>query len=141
MNKSDQQSPTASKDGVRRENCIFAASRSWPFKHIDPFADLLAGLGSGQFKYSGLSGCHGSDQKGPSRVEMGPPKILVFLADSSRQPAPDFQSLQPANVGYRVYSDTNITETNPIAVLAACPIHGHVLLCDGSVEWRRKARR
>jgi hypothetical protein len=73
--------------------------------------------------------------------ELSTPKILVCPADSSRQPAIDFQSLQPANVSYRVYSGTNITEANPQEVLAVCPIHNHVVFADGSVQRRPKARR
>ena len=72
--------------------------------------------------------------------ELGTPRILVCPADSKRQPALNFQSLQPANVSYRVYSGTNITETNPQEVLAVCPIHNNVLLCDGSVQGFSKAR-
>jgi hypothetical protein len=73
--------------------------------------------------------------------ELSTPKILICPADSKRQPALDFQSLLLANVSYRVYSGTNINEANPQEVLAVCPIHGHVLLCDGSVQRRPKARR
>ena len=73
--------------------------------------------------------------------ELSTPKILVCPADFKRQPALDFQSLQPANVSYRVYSGTNVNETNPQEVLAVCPIHNNVLLSDGSVQKMRKARR
>lgn len=73
--------------------------------------------------------------------ELGTPKILVCPADSKRQPALNFQSLQPANVSYRVYSGTNVNETNPQEVLAICPIHHNVLLSDGSVQGRGKGRR
>jgi hypothetical protein len=72
---------------------------------------------------------------------LGNPRILVCPADFKKQPALDFQSLQPANVSYRVYSGTNITEANPETVLAVCPIHNTVLLSDGSVQVRGKARR
>jgi hypothetical protein len=73
--------------------------------------------------------------------ELSTPKVLVCPADSKRQPALDFQSLQPANVSYRVYSGTNVNENNPQEVLAVCPIHNHVLLSDGSVQTMRKTRR
>lgn len=73
--------------------------------------------------------------------ELGTPKILVCPADSRRQPALDFQSLQPANVSYQVYSGTNVNETTPQEVLAVCPVHNNVLLSDGSVQGRRKPRR
>jgi len=73
--------------------------------------------------------------------ELSTPKVLICPADSKRQPAPNFESLQPANVSYRVCSGTNVNETNPQEVLAVCPIHNNVLLSDGSVQRRLKARR
>jgi hypothetical protein len=73
--------------------------------------------------------------------ELSTPKVLICPADSKRQPSPNFESLQPANVSYRVCSSTNVNETNPQEVLAVCPIHNNVLLSDGSVQRRPKARR
>ncbi len=72
--------------------------------------------------------------------ELSTPNILVCPADSSRQPGLDFRSLTSANVSYRVRSGTNLNETSPQAVLAVCPIHNNVLLCDGSVKGWSKAR-
>ena len=72
--------------------------------------------------------------------ELSTPKILVCPADSKRQLAFDFISLQPANVSYQVRSGTNVTETTPDQILAVCPIHNHVLRCDGSVMTERKAK-
>jgi hypothetical protein len=72
--------------------------------------------------------------------ELSTPKILVCPADGSKQPALDFRSLQAANVSYRVYSGTNVTDANPQEILAICPIHDNVLLCDGSVQQFSKAR-
>ncbi|MGO8678733.1 MAG: hypothetical protein ACLQVX_23050 [Limisphaerales bacterium] len=62
------------------------------------------------------------------------PKLLVCPGDTTHQPAADFLSLQAANVTYEVRSGTNVNETQPQEVLARCPIHGHELLCDGSVK-------
>ena len=62
------------------------------------------------------------------------------LLCAKTKPALDFLSLQPANVSYQVYSGTNVSETNPQEVLAVCPIHNNVLLCDGSVQGWSKAR-
>lgn len=70
--------------------------------------------------------------------ELSTPKILVCPADSKRQPAPDFLSLQSANVSYQVRSGPNVSDTNPDQVLAVCPIHNNVLRCDGSVQRERK---
>ena len=73
--------------------------------------------------------------------ELSTTKILVCPADSTKQPALNFESLQPENVSYQVHSGKNVTETNPEEVLAVCPIHNNVALCDGSVQTRRKGRR
>jgi hypothetical protein len=72
--------------------------------------------------------------------ELSTPRILVCPADTKKQPALDFLNLQPANVSYQVCTGTNVNENNPQAVLAVCPIHGHVLRCDGSVQAGRKRR-
>ena len=73
--------------------------------------------------------------------ELSTPKILVCPGDSKKQPAFDFQSLQPANVTYLMHSGTNLNEAVPAQVLAVCPIHGHEVLCDGSVQSRGQPRR
>jgi hypothetical protein len=72
--------------------------------------------------------------------ELSTPGILVCPADSKRQPALNFPSLQPANVSYQMFSGPNIKETNPQEILAICPIHDNVLMCDGSVQSFSKAR-
>lgn len=70
--------------------------------------------------------------------ELNTPKILVCPADHSKSPAADFSRLQAANVSYLLRSGTNVSEVFPGEVLARCPIHGHVLLCDGSVQGGRR---
>lgn len=66
--------------------------------------------------------------------ELNAPKILACPADSSKTPAIDFQNLETANVSYRIRSGTNITDATPNEILAVCPVHGHILICDGSVQ-------
>jgi prepilin-type processing-associated H-X9-DG protein len=66
--------------------------------------------------------------------ELSSPKILVCPQDKSKKPAPDLNSLGPANISYRFRSGTNITEANATEILAVCPIHGNLLFCDGSVK-------
>ena len=73
--------------------------------------------------------------------ELSTPKILVCPADLKRRPALNFLSLRPENVSYLLCSGTNIVENNPQEVLAVCPIHNNVVLCDGSVQMRKKGRR
>lgn len=66
--------------------------------------------------------------------ELGVTSNLVCPADSSKRPASSFGSLQPANVSYLLRSGTNLDETHPNEILVRCPIHGHVVLCDGSIK-------
>lgn len=62
------------------------------------------------------------------------PKILVCPADTSRHPAASFQKLQLTNVSYLIRSGPNIDATNSEETLVKCPIHGHVVLCNGAVK-------
>ena len=73
--------------------------------------------------------------------ELSTPKILVCPADSKRQRALNFISLQPENVSYQVHSSTNLNENTPEEILAVCPIHNNVLRCDGSVVREREVSR
>ena len=73
--------------------------------------------------------------------ELSTTRILICPADAGKQPALNFESLQPGNLSYQVRSGTNVSDVNPSQVLAVCPIHNHVLLCDGSVQRVSKARR
>lgn len=65
--------------------------------------------------------------------ELATPMILACPKDISTKPAPDFASLGPQNVTYRMRSGTNVSDFNPQEVLAVCPVHHNVLHCDGSV--------
>ena len=73
--------------------------------------------------------------------ELSNPRILVCPADSNKQPALNFISLQPQNVTYQVRVGADINESSPQEILAICPIHNTVLQCDGSVQIRRKGRQ
>jgi hypothetical protein len=66
--------------------------------------------------------------------ELSVPKILVCPADKSKSAAIGFEVLQITNLSYRVRSGTNVTDANPMEILARCPIHQHVLHADGSVD-------
>jgi hypothetical protein len=124
---------------------IGLAFRTWAIDNGDQYPFNVSTNKGGTLELS-MPGGDGFDSNA-ARIfqvmsnELSTPKILVSPADSKRQPALDFQSLQPANVSYQVRSGTNINETNPQEVLAVRPIHNHVLLSDGSVERRGKARR
>jgi hypothetical protein len=66
--------------------------------------------------------------------ELNNPKILVCPADSSKRPAASMETLGPENISYEIETGPEVNESNPQEVLARCPIHGHELLCDGSVH-------
>lgn len=65
--------------------------------------------------------------------ELNTPILLVCPKDRTKKPAGNFSSLQSSNVTYRLRSGPNLSEANPRAVLAICPIDGNILYCDGSV--------
>jgi hypothetical protein len=67
--------------------------------------------------------------------EMGSMKILVCPADTRRQPAVNWASYSAANCSYEHLAPSG-SETEPQRVVFRCPIHGHVTLCDGSVQAR-----
>jgi hypothetical protein len=86
-------------------------------------------------------GPDGADRNGALHLkmlanELATTKVLVCPADL-KPAAPGFTMLTPGNVTYQIYSGTNIDDSHPQAVLAVCPIHGNVLLCDGSVIQQR----
>jgi len=68
--------------------------------------------------------------------ELSTPKVLVCPAETSRQPAANWSTFTPANCSYEylVTSGTNLAAIEPTRVLARCPIHGHIGMCDGSVQ-------
>lgn len=73
--------------------------------------------------------------------ELSNPKLLVCPADSSVWPAESIASLGPANVTYQLESAAEVKPSNPQEILAWCPMHGHKLYCDGSVQQRRGGRQ
>jgi len=68
--------------------------------------------------------------------ELSTPKVLVCPAETSRQIAPNWSGFSPANCSYEylVTSGTNLPETEPTRVQSRCPVHGHIGMCDGSVQ-------
>jgi hypothetical protein len=67
-------------------------------------------------------------------------RLLICPADTTKQPALDFVHLGAINVSYQIHSGTNVSDINPDTVLAICPIHHNVLLCDGSVRQLSEAQ-
>jgi hypothetical protein len=65
--------------------------------------------------------------------EMGTPKILYCPSDRAREAAKDWASYTAANCSYE-YLAPSAPDTEPERVAFRCPTHGHVGLCDGSVQ-------
>jgi hypothetical protein len=117
---------------------IGLAFRVWAGDHNDRFPFNVPSSEGGTMELR-AEGQDGFDRN-PAQVfqimsnELATPRILICPADPSKQPALDFRSLQAGNVSYQVRSGTDVNDTNPEEVLARCPIHGHEVLCDGSVQ-------
>jgi hypothetical protein len=136
------------KERAQSINCVNnlkqvgLAYRTWALDHEDqmPFAlsttnggtyELIAALPDGFDKQAVIHFQVISN-------ELGTPKILVCPADKSKTPAISFQSLSLANISYKIRTDTNAP--GDADVLAVCPVHGHILKVDGSVEQVRRHR-
>jgi TPR repeat protein len=120
---------------------IGLAFRTWAIDHNGPYPFNVSSSAGGTKEWSGL-GNDGLDTNAAlifqvMSNELSTPNILVCPSDSTRHPAPSFQNLLAGNVTYKVRSGTNISEVYPSEILARCPIHGHVLKCDGSVQSAR----
>jgi hypothetical protein len=72
--------------------------------------------------------------------EMNTPKILVCPGDKGRAAAKDWGSYTTGNCSYE-YLAPSAPDTEPERVMFRCPIHGHVGLCDGSVQGGIAKRR
>lgn len=66
--------------------------------------------------------------------ELSTPKILVCPTDKARKPASDFTSFTPANCSYEYLAPSAPDGEEPTRVLSRCAMHGHIGLCDGSVQ-------
>ena len=65
------------------------------------------------------------------------PMLLVCPADKSKHPATSMANLTAANISYTIMTGPEVDTHHPRQMLARCPIHGHELYCDGSVQQRR----
>jgi hypothetical protein len=72
--------------------------------------------------------------------ELSTAKILVCPADTAHVIANGWDSLTAANISYE-YLAANGSEDEPSRVAFRCPVHGHVGLCDGSVQSEVAKRR
>lgn len=67
--------------------------------------------------------------------ELNTPKILVCPAETNRLAATNFVHYADENCSYE-YLTPSVTNADfePQRVLIRCPVHGHIGLCDGSVQ-------
>jgi hypothetical protein len=65
--------------------------------------------------------------------ELNTPKILVCPAETNRPVAASFTAFTSANCSYEYLAPSG-SDKEPTRVLSRCPIHGHIGLCDGSVQ-------
>jgi hypothetical protein len=67
--------------------------------------------------------------------ELAVAKLLVCPADKDRQAAESWGAFTAANCSYEYLTPSSTNAfTEPTRVLSRCPIHGHIGLCDGSVQ-------
>ncbi len=65
--------------------------------------------------------------------EITVPALLCCPADRDHHPALDWNSVRDVNISY-TYLGKGITNGEPTRVVAICPVHGHLLMADGSVQ-------
>jgi hypothetical protein len=73
--------------------------------------------------------------------ELYSPILLRCPGDTNKTVAVSFKNLKAGNISYVLHTGTNVTDSSPQTVLCTCPIHGHALLCDGSVIQNRSPSR
>jgi hypothetical protein len=117
---------------------IGLAFRTWALDHDDQFPFNVSTKAGGSKEHCAL-GSDGFDQNAALHFkvlskELLDSKFLVCPADSAKQPAIDFSTLEALNVSYQLRSGSNISDGKPDEILAVCPIHKHALRCDGSVQ-------
>ena len=68
--------------------------------------------------------------------ELSSPKVLFCAAPSGGVPATDWSQLIPGTISYQL--DPNGNTSDPQKPLVVCPIHGHVVYSDASVQRDKK---
>ena len=68
--------------------------------------------------------------------ELNTAMVLLCPADTNRIVASNWASFTAANCSYEYLSPsaTNAVSLEPMRLLSRCPLHGHIGLCDGSVQ-------
>jgi hypothetical protein len=119
-----------------KQMCL--AFRLWALAHEDEYPFNVSTKTGGSKEHC-ARGSDGFDQNAALRFqvisnELSDPKILICPADTVKEPAVEFSRLQAVNVTYQVRSGTNISDRSPDEILAVCPVHNHVIRCDGTVQ-------
>jgi hypothetical protein len=122
---------------------IGLAFKVWALDHNDQFPFNVSTNGGGTFELCS-TGADGFDYNATVHFrvlsnELSTTRILVCPCDT-KQPALSWQFLSPANLSYQMHSGTNFSDSNPQAVLVICPLHGHRLLTDGTVQEGKRKR-
>jgi hypothetical protein len=124
---------------------ISVAFRIWENDNGDEFP-FNTGTNLGGTRELCLRGADGFDKNSWVHLQVmsnelgNSTRLLICPADTTKQAAFDFEHLGPNNVSYQVHSGTNVSDIHPDTVMAICPIHRNVLLCDGSVQQLSEAQ-
>ena len=138
------------KDRAQRINCvnnlkqIGIAFRVWALDHGDQYPFNVSTNLGGTLEAC-APGADSFDQNAAVHFmalsnELGVTHILICPNDSAKFAAADFNQLQAVNVSYQLRTGSNVTDSTSQRILAICPIHHNVLLCDGSVQQFTRAR-
>jgi hypothetical protein len=68
--------------------------------------------------------------------ELGTPKILICPSDTGKQQfaGVPWSEFRPDMTSYQLILSGTNDDVFPMRIIAKCPIHGHILLADGSVQ-------
>ncbi len=138
------------KERAQSINCvnnmkqIGLAYKTWALDHDDQYPWNTPGTNGGTRELA----VGGADRIDSNPIhfqvlsnELFTTRVLVCPTDTNKTPAASFNNLKAANVSYVLHTGTNVTDLYPQTVLCTCPIHGHQLLCDGSVVQVRSTSR
>jgi hypothetical protein len=112
--------------------------RVWSANHGDRFPFNVPGQEGGTLEFATQDG-DGFDTNAWRHFqvlsnELVRPAMLLCPADIWKKRALSFTDFGPDNVSYQLHTGTNVDEDHPNTVLARCPIHNVVVLCDGTVQ-------
>jgi len=118
--------------------------KTWSLDNQDRFPWSVSVTNGGTMELA----IRGADNIDPNPIhfevlsnELNTPKILICPGDKAKIAAYQFYHLKAANVSYQLHSGSNVSDAFPTQTLAICPVHGHTLTCDGSVQTTRPPRK